>query len=160
MSLPIVVRAFIFNPEWKLLLTQHKKDSPWVLPGWHVEPGEDIHDAMIREIREEFGIWANFFEIDDGEILYHKGKKLTHKVAPLSIYELHYSDKEWKDKSRTEYIFLMESADTIREIQASEIYAYEWFDADEALMLKPNIEIHDFTLEMLEKIIGNDEDYE
>lgn len=154
-----VVRAFIFNPDGQILLTKHKKDTPWVLPGGHVENGEDIHTAMLREIHEEFGISARFFEIDQEEILHHKGKKLTHFPLPISIYELSYKNQEWKDKSRREYIFLMETDEKIKEIQTEEIAEYQWFDPDEVLSMKPNIETFDFIIEILEKIVGSDEDF-
>lgn len=160
MNIPIVVRAFLFNNEGNILLAKHAKDTPWVLPGGHQEWSESIHDAIQREIREEFGLEARFFDIDREEILFHKGKKLQHLPLPISIYELHYMGRNGTDKSRIEYIFLMETDNTIQEIQTSEIYEYKWFDADDILMMKPNIEIYDFTLEMLEKIIGNDDNNE
>jgi ADP-ribose pyrophosphatase YjhB (NUDIX family) len=62
-----VVRAFIFNPEGSILLARHEKDSPWVLPGGHIEANEALHDAMMREIREEFGLKARFFDSDESE---------------------------------------------------------------------------------------------
>lgn len=157
-NLPIVVRAFLFNVDGQILLTKHKKDAPWVLPGGHLETGENIHTAMKREIHEEFGISAEFFEIDNEEILHHKGKKLTHYPLPISIYELSYTNKEGKDKSRIEYIFLMETDENILEIQTEEIADYKWFDPDEILSMKPNIEAFDFHIEILEKIIGIGED--
>lgn len=153
-----VVRAFVFNPEGKILLAQHKKDTPWVLPGGHVESWESLHEAMMRELQEEFSITARFFEMDREEILYHRGKKLVHHPLPISIYDLTYTGSEWKDKSRTEYIFLMESDAKIASIQTEEIHAYAWFEVDDILMMKPNIETWDFIIEMLEKIIGGDEE--
>ncbi len=54
----------------------------------------------------------------------------------------------------------METEDTIEKVQTEEIYQYAWFDADDILMMQPNIEIHDFTLQILEKIIGNEDDNE
>lgn len=156
--LPIVVRAFIFNNEGQILMTKHRPDTPWTLPGGHLENNEDIHAAIHREIHEEFGISARFFEMDTDEILHHKWKKLTHFPLPLAIYTLEYTNSEWKDKSRREYIFLMETNDTIESIQESEITEYKWFDPDEILMMKPNVETWDFIIEMLEKIIGIGED--
>lgn len=158
MSLPVVVRAFLFNSDGQILLTQHKKDGVWVLPGGHLEENEDIHTAMKREIREEFGISASFFEMDNEEILHHKGKKLKHYPLPISIYELSYKNSEGKDKSRIEYIFLMETDEQISSTQIEEIYDYKWFDPDEILSMKPNIEAWDFNIEILEKIIGIGED--
>lgn len=33
-------------------------DAPWVLPKGHIEPGEDIEAAALREVREETGVEA------------------------------------------------------------------------------------------------------
>lgn len=153
-----VVRAFVFNPEGKVLMAQHKKDTPWVLPGGHVESGESLHQAMVRELQEEFSLEAWFFEMDREEILHHKGKKLTHHPLPISIYNLNYVDSEWIDKSRIEYVFLMETDGKMGKIQNEEIHAHNWFDVDDILMMKPNIETWDFIIEMLEKIVGEDEE--
>jgi hypothetical protein len=96
--------------------------------------------------------------MDREEILSHKGKRLTHHPLPISIYDLSYSDNTGQDKSRTEYIFLMETSDMIGDIQKSEIHDYQWFDVDDILMMKPNIETWDFYQEMLEKIVGGDDE--
>lgn len=37
--------------------------------------------------------------------------------------------------------------------QTEEIVEYKWFDADEILTMKPNIETWDFIIEMLERIL-------
>ena len=42
-------------------------------------------------------------------------------------------------------------------IQTEEIHAYKWFEVEDILSLKPNIEAYDFMIEMLEKIVGEDE---
>lgn len=115
---------------------------------------------MIREIQEEFGVHAQFFDLDSEEVLHHQGKKLHHLPLPISIYDLSYTNSSGVDKSRREYIFLMETDEEIRAHQTEEIYEFAWFDPEDILIMKPNIDIYDFTLEMLEKIIGNDEDFE
>ena len=54
------VRAIVFHEE-KLLLVRHKDThgkpkEEWVLPGGHIEDGENIIDALTREITEETGV--------------------------------------------------------------------------------------------------------
>ena len=152
-----VVRAFLFNPLGEILFTKHKKDTPWVLPGGHVEAWEALHEAITRELREEFSISARFFEIDSEEILSHKWKRLNQHPLPISSYDLSYTSKDGSDRSRTEYIYLMETDDEISDVQIDEIHEYAWFDPEKILSMKPNVETWDFYIEMLERIIGDEE---
>jgi mutator protein MutT len=49
--------AIIFNTEGHvLLLKKTYGDKGWSLPGGGVDPGETIHQALLRECREELGI--------------------------------------------------------------------------------------------------------
>jgi ADP-ribose pyrophosphatase YjhB (NUDIX family) len=152
-----VVRAFVFNSDGEILFARHKPNTPWVLPGWHVEDGEALHEAMVRELSEEFDLSARFFDIDTEEILTHKGKKLTMNALPIASYDLTYTNSEGKDKSRTEYVFLMETDALITKKQDEEIIEYAWFEPEKILSMKPNSETWDFYQEILEKIIGEDE---
>jgi len=43
-------------------------------------------------------------------------------------------------------------------IQSEEITEYRWFDADDIIIMKPNIDTWDFIIEMLERIIGEEDD--
>jgi 8-oxo-dGTP pyrophosphatase MutT (NUDIX family) len=112
---------------------------------------------MMREVKEEFGISARFFEIDSEEILSHKGKRLSMNPLPIASYDLSYTNSEGKDKSRTEYIFLMETDEEIREKQDAEIAEYAWIEPEKMLSMKVNVETCDFYQEILEKIIGDEE---
>ena len=152
-----VVRAFVFNSLGEILMTRHKADTPWVLPGGHVESGESLHEAMERELHEEFSISARFFDTETEEALTHRGKKLTMCPLPITSYDLEYKNKEWEDKSRTEYVFLMETDEEVKNIQTGEIYEYAWIDPEKVLSMKPNTETWDFYIEILEKIIGDEE---
>ena len=51
------VGAFIFNAKGELLLLQsHKWPGRYVVPGGHVELGERLEEAVIREAKEETGL--------------------------------------------------------------------------------------------------------
>lgn len=51
------VGVFIFNPSGEMLLVKsHKWPGKYVVPGGHVELGERIEEAAIREAKEETGL--------------------------------------------------------------------------------------------------------
>lgn len=50
------VSAVIFDRRGWLLLQQRSDGGQWGVPGGSVEIGESVHDAVIREVREETGL--------------------------------------------------------------------------------------------------------
>ncbi|HSK65470.1 MAG TPA: NUDIX domain-containing protein [Anaerolineales bacterium] len=51
------VGVFIFNPSGELLLLKsHKWPGRYVVPGGHVELGERLEEAAVREAKEETGL--------------------------------------------------------------------------------------------------------
>jgi ADP-ribose pyrophosphatase YjhB (NUDIX family) len=48
--------AVIFDRRGRLLLQQRSDGGQWGLPGGSIEIGESVHDAVIREVREETGL--------------------------------------------------------------------------------------------------------
>ncbi|TDW30480.1 NUDIX hydrolase [Cryobacterium psychrophilum] len=55
----LAVSAVVRDPAGRYLLVL-RSASPergrWTLPGGRVEPGETLHDALVREVREETGL--------------------------------------------------------------------------------------------------------
>ena len=51
------VGVFVFNPAGELLLLKsHKWPDMYVVPGGHIELGERIEEAVLRETKEETGL--------------------------------------------------------------------------------------------------------
>ncbi|WP_245430958.1 NUDIX domain-containing protein [Rhodoplanes roseus] len=47
------VRALVIDRDGRVFLVKHSYVSGWYLPGGGVEPGESMHEALGRELREE-----------------------------------------------------------------------------------------------------------
>lgn len=53
----------------KVFIGNHKKSGLWLFNGGHLDKGETFHQAVKREIEEEWGINVNTLEIKSPELL-------------------------------------------------------------------------------------------
>ncbi|WOK07390.1 NUDIX domain-containing protein [Imperialibacter roseus] len=111
------VGAIIFNPENKVLLCKSKKwGDKYVFPGGHIELGEKMEDALIREVKEETGL-----EIFD--------------IQLISLQEAVYSDTfeaqrhfifiDFLCKTNSSHVVLNDEAEEFEWVLLEEIESYD-----------------------------------
>ena len=110
------VGVFIFNQKGEVLLLQsHKWPGAFVVPGGHVELGERIEEAAIREAKEETGL-----DIYDLEF--------------INFQEFIYDPAFWKHRHFIffDYVAKTDNTDVVLNNEAQE---YIWIEPAEALKL-------------------------
>lgn len=111
------VGAFIFNPEGKLLLVRsHKWHAKWVVPGGHLELGETLEQAMIRETLEETGLAVTGVEF-------------------INYQEFIYDAAFWKPRHFIFFDFSCQSDGSVVVLN-DEAEEYTWAEPEEALRME------------------------
>ena len=79
----ITASAFVLDPtHTQLLLIHHGKLKTWLQPGGHIDPGEDVVAAALREVQEETGVSGTLlrngvFDVD------------VHPIPPSGVRPAH-----------------------------------------------------------------------
>jgi nucleoside triphosphatase len=110
------VGIFIFNPQGELLLLRsHKWPGAYVVPGGHVELGERLEEAALREAQEETGL-------------------AIYDLEFINFQQFIYDPAFWK---RRHFIFFDFSArsDSTEVVLNDEAQEYLWVELEEALQL-------------------------
>ena len=55
-AIHVAASGIVFNSEGEILLERRADNGWWGLPGGHIDIGESIGQAAVREIREETGV--------------------------------------------------------------------------------------------------------
>ncbi|MBS4538404.1 NUDIX domain-containing protein [Clostridium sp. D2Q-11] len=106
------VGAIIFNPDNKILLCKsHKWNNKYIIPGGHIELGEEMEEALKREILEETGL-----EIYD--------------IQLISIKESVHNES-FHEKKHFIFIDYICKTDSYNVILNEEAQEYEWVDLKE-----------------------------
>lgn len=93
----LIVRALIVRGN-KILLCQTKGRDYYFLPGGHVEFGETMHDALLREINEEMDVVINSINFIGGiENIFEQGDKKVHEVSFIYKVDVDRDDVDAKE---------------------------------------------------------------
>ena len=77
----------LHEPTGEVLLLHQKSDDRWCLPKGHVEPGESLLAAALREVREETGLRGVMIDAEVGEAHYRFfDRQRGHSVVKTSVY--------------------------------------------------------------------------
>lgn len=121
------VGALIFDPEGRLLLVRsHKWRGRYVVPGGHIELGERMEEALVREVREETGL-----DVYDPEF--------------ICCHEFIYDDAFWERRHFIFFDFACRTDSTEVRLNA-EAQEYVWVAPGEAFRLP----LEDYTRKTIE----------
>ena len=125
------VGALIVNKEGRILLTKsHKWFDKYTLPGGHIEVGETMKEAVIREVKEEVGLDVEVAEM-------------------LLMQEAIFAQEFWKRKHFIFFDFLCKSKDQQVKLDGRELQECVWEYPGAAFRL----ELDSFTRKTLEKYL-------
>ncbi|NLT96323.1 MAG: NUDIX domain-containing protein [Clostridia bacterium] len=81
------VAVIIFNKKGEVLLQKRADFNLWGIPSGHVEPGETVTDAAVREVLEETGLLVKIVRLigiysdPRFQILHYPDGRITHFVT-------------------------------------------------------------------------------
>jgi len=125
------VGALIVNKDGRILLTKsHKWFDKYTLPGGHIEVGETMKEAVIREVKEEVGLDVEVAEM-------------------LLMQEAVFAEEFWRKKHFIFLDFLCKSKDQRVKLDGRELQEYLWEYPGAAFKLN----LDSFTRNTLEKYL-------
>jgi nucleoside triphosphatase len=124
----LTVGAVIFNKEDKLLLCKsHKWNNRYVIPGGHVELGEQLEEALRREIHEETGL--EIYDLQLISIMEAINSETFHKKR-------HFIFIDFLCRSKSDRVTLNDEAQEFVWIDINEIENYDLGGFTKDLLMK------------------------
>ena len=118
----IHVCAAVINIDGKYLLTSRPPgkhlEGLWEFPGGKVNPGEDVHDCLVRELKEELGV-----AVVPGKKIY----SIKHEYPEKTVYLEFFSAKPVDSKKFRPY---PHEGQEIKWVAPKELCNVNWVPAD------------------------------
>lgn len=118
----VAVNCALFDDRGRVLLVQRKDNDLWCLPGGMMELGEQVRDAILREVKEETG--------------------LTVEIVRLTGVYSHPSDSLYIHRGPQYQLVILVFLGRIlggEFVENAETYGYRFFDVND---LPPLVESH------------------
>ncbi|MBI2020142.1 NUDIX hydrolase [Candidatus Daviesbacteria bacterium] len=81
-DIKLSVKAIIEDEAGRLLILKDRYSDFWDLPGGHVADGESLHDALVREVKEETNL-----DVIGAEELFTRELTLGKETKPVVFYK-------------------------------------------------------------------------
>ncbi|MDD2766353.1 MAG: NUDIX hydrolase [Candidatus Moranbacteria bacterium] len=122
----LCAEAYIVN-DGAVLLRLHEKYNFWIAPGGHVDPGEDINQAVLREVWEEVGLKVELI----GPSTWTKQDFDTNKDLVPPVFVNRHSINEHHDHSSFVFVAKSNSREINPQEEASKNVECVWVTQEE-----------------------------
>lgn len=108
----------------KLLVTRSKDKDFFVAPGGKVEKGENVHQALIRELKEELSITVKEAEIEPFDVFYADAAGQKGDTLRMDVFIVTNWRGEIKPDNEIEEIAWVDSSH-FEEMNIGSIFAHD-----------------------------------
>lgn len=130
----------------KILLLYHQKLEKWLPPGGHVELNETPSEAARREVLEETGLEIEFYTQENISLDYWNAVSIERPY--LCLLENIPAYRDIPAHQHIDFIYIAKPI-TVSE---SSSHAYRWFSREDLILLEPDKEIFQETLDVIEHL--------